>query len=49
MSYHHYRGSPPDAWSHPRPYSDPSLRALAYGKVRPMQEPSWWERVLGLD
>ena len=30
----------------PRPFSDPSLRALAYGPVRPMHEPAWWERIL---
>lgn len=39
--------SPPDQWTSPRPYSDPCLRALAYGPVRPMHEPTWWERLLG--
>jgi len=48
MSHYTYRGSPPDRWSSPRPHSDPSLRALAYGKVRPMHEPSWLERLFGL-
>ncbi len=48
MSSYTYRGSRPDPWSSPRAHSDPTLRALAYGKVRPMEEPSWLERVFGL-
>jgi len=36
--------SRPDAWTSPRSTSDPSLRALAYGPVRPMHEPSLFER-----
>ena len=39
--------SRPDQWTSPRPYSDATLRAHAYGRVRPMVEPSWWERLLG--
>ena len=39
--------SRPAPWTSPRPYSDPCLRALAYGPVRPMHEPAWWERLLG--
>lgn len=27
--------------------TNPSLRALAYGPIRPMHEPSLWERLLG--
>ncbi|WP_156423789.1 hypothetical protein [Erythrobacter sp. YT30] len=41
------RSSRPDKWISPRPPMDPAIRALAYGKVRPMYEPSWIERLLG--
>ena len=47
MSSYSFRSSKPDRWSSPRAYSDPSLRALAYGPVRPMQEPSWFEKLIG--
>lgn len=47
MSHRIYGTSRPDHWSSPRPYSDPTLRAMAYGKVQPMYEPSWLERLLG--
>ena len=30
MTQYSFRTSGPDAWSSPRPYRDPSLRALAY-------------------
>lgn len=41
------RSSRPDQWANPRPPVDPSRRLMAYGKVRPMEEPSWLERLLG--
>ena len=47
MSHYSYRSSKPDAWSSPRPYTDASLRALAYGPIRPMHEPTWLERLFG--
>ena len=47
MPQYPIRTSRPDHWTSPRPYSDPSLRALAYGKIRPMHEPSWLEKLLG--
>lgn len=47
MTPYPIRTSRADHWTNPRPYSDPALRALAYGPVRPMVEPSWWERLLG--
>lgn len=47
MCVHSYRSSRTDHWNHPRPHSDASLRRQAYGKVRPMQEASWLERLLG--
>jgi hypothetical protein len=33
-----YRSSRADTWSRPRPYSDPNLRYLRYGPIRPMDE-----------
>ena len=30
----------------PRPQSDPHLRMRIYGKVRPMEEPGFFERLL---
>ena len=48
MSHYSFRSSKPNHWVSPRRYSDPCLRALAYGPVRPMREPGWWERLLGL-
>jgi len=47
MTQYSFRTSGPDAWSSPRPTRDPSIRALAYGPVRPMHEPSWFEKLLG--
>ncbi|NVE95684.1 hypothetical protein [Altererythrobacter lutimaris] len=47
MCVHSYRSSQPDHWVQPRPHRDASLRRQAYGKVRPMHEPSWFERLLG--
>lgn len=47
MSHYTYRSSKPDPWTHPRPHTDASLRAMAYGPVRPMHEPSWLERIFG--
>ncbi|MEL7199574.1 MAG: hypothetical protein AAGL10_14785 [Pseudomonadota bacterium] len=41
------RSSRPDKWVSPRPPMDPTMRAIAYGKVRPMAEPNWLERLLG--
>ena len=46
MTQYPIRTSRPDQWTSPRPYSDPSLRALAYGRVRPMHEPSWWAKIM---
>jgi hypothetical protein len=48
MSQYSFRTSRPDAWTSPRPHSDPTVRAMAYGRVRPMHEPRWFERLLGL-
>ncbi|MEM6857477.1 MAG: hypothetical protein AAF559_06365 [Pseudomonadota bacterium] len=47
MTHYPIHRSRPDAWTSPRPNCDPSLRALAYGPVRPMHEPSWLDKLLG--
>ena len=33
-----YRSSRADSWSIPRPHTDPNLRYLKYGPIRPMDE-----------
>ena len=33
-----YRSSRADEWSMPRPHTDPNLRFLKYGRIRPMDE-----------
>lgn len=48
MSHYRYTSSRPHHWISPRPYSDPCLRALAYGPVRPLREPTLLERLLGM-
>lgn len=47
MTQYTFRSSRPDHWISPRPYSDPCLRAHAYGRVQPMHEPSFLEKLLG--
>lgn len=42
-----FRSSRPDGWISPRPYSDPSYRAMSHGKILPMHEPSFLDRLLG--
>lgn len=46
MSAHTFRSSRPDRWVSPRPYSDASLRAQTYGRVQPMETPSFAERLM---
>ena len=48
MSQYSFHSSRPDHWVSPRPTRDPSIRALAYGRVRPMHEPTWLERLFGM-
>jgi hypothetical protein len=38
MSLGCFRSSRPDAWSVPRPYSDPNLRLMKHGPIRPMED-----------
>lgn len=47
MSSYTFRSSKPDHWVSPRPAINPALRAQAYGRIRPMHEPSWHERIFG--
>ena len=44
MSFHSSR---PDRWTKPRPISDSSLRYQAHGKILPMEEPGFFERLFG--
>jgi hypothetical protein len=38
MSSLTFRSSRPDSWTAPRPYTDPNMRLMKYGKIRPMDE-----------
>ena len=42
-----FRSSRSDSWSNPRPYSDPSYRSMSHGKILPMEEPGFFERLFG--
>ncbi|WP_162935654.1 hypothetical protein [Tsuneonella amylolytica] len=48
MSSLSFRSSRPDAWVQPRPFSDASLRHQIHGPIRPMEEPGFFARLLGL-
>ena len=39
--------SKPDHWTRPRPFNDASTRMMKYGRIRPMEEPGFFERWLG--
>lgn len=43
---HSYHSSTPCDWVQPRPHRDASLRYMKHGPLRPMHEPSWWQRLL---
>ncbi len=47
MSHYSYHSSRSDPWISPRQPLNPSARALAYGPVRSMHEPTWLERIFG--
>ncbi|MFB0612756.1 hypothetical protein [Aurantiacibacter poecillastricola] len=36
-----------DPWTSPRFHSDATLRSMSHGKILPMEEPSFFERLLG--
>lgn len=38
----------PDPWMEPRQSLDPFRRHQAYGRIQPMQEPNWFERLMGV-
>lgn len=42
-----FHSSRPDGWSSPRPYSDATFRKMAHGKIMPMHEPTFLERLFG--
>lgn len=42
-----FRSSRPDGCTSPRPYSDATMRTMNRGKILPMEEPSWLDRLLG--
>ncbi len=42
---HSYRSSRPDNWTRPRSFSDATTRRMAYGRVKPMEEPGFFERL----
>lgn len=42
-----FNSSKPDKWTSPRPVQDPSMRLRTHGRVRPMHEPSWLQRLFG--
>ncbi|MFU7529267.1 hypothetical protein [Qipengyuania sp. ASV99] len=48
MSHHIYHSSKPDPWSSPRPPLNPAIRAQAFGRVQPMHQPTWLERLFGM-
>ncbi|WP_174214259.1 hypothetical protein [Erythrobacter sp. KY5] len=41
--------SKPDRWTQPRPHCDASTRFQKYGRIQPLYEPSFIERLFGLD
>lgn len=47
MSSLSFRSSRPDTWAEPRPFHDASLRHQMHGRIRPMEEPSFFERLFG--
>ncbi len=47
MSSLTYRSSRPDQWTMPRPYRDASMRRMINGPIQPMEEPSFFEKLLG--
>jgi hypothetical protein len=45
MSNYTTHSSLSDRWTKPRPYLDPSNRRRIHGPLRPMEEPSFFERL----
>ena len=42
-----FRSGRPDGWITPKPYSDTSMRMMTHGRIQPMDEPSFLDRLLG--
>ncbi len=42
-----FRSSAPDEWVQPRAHRDASSRMRAHGPIQGMNEPAWWERIVG--
>lgn len=45
MSAVTFRTSRPDHWTSPRPFADASLRFAKHGKIQPMDQPGFWQRL----
>ena len=48
MSSLTFRSSRADSWTSPRAHRDASQRFMAYGPIRPMEEPGLLERLIRL-
>lgn len=49
MSSYTFRSSRPDHWTQPRPFTDASLRYMAYGPIQPLQrQGGFLSRMLGV-
>ena len=46
MSNLNYRSSRPNGWLQPRPHRDPSQRFMTHGPILPMEQRSFWQRLL---
>ncbi|APE27829.1 hypothetical protein [Aurantiacibacter gangjinensis] len=42
-----FRSSRPDSWSSPRFHKDPTMRTMSHGKILPMEEPGFFQRIFG--
>ena len=47
MSSMPFRSSRSDSWTTPRSHTDATLRMMKHGKIQPMHQPSFWERLFG--
>lgn len=43
-----FTSSRPCSWVQPRAYTDPNLRRQCFGKVLPMEQPSFLQRLFGM-
>lgn len=42
-----YRSSTPDSRTQPRPFQDPGMRRMKFGKIEPMEKTGFFARLLG--